>query len=261
MQITVELPDEIAEQIHKSSGDIGPRMLEAFASEGYRSGNLTGWQLQQLLDLKNRFEVDAFLKRAGVFREYTVEELERDYQMSRRASQGVQSRAQPRNGPPPVTVIADTSPIHYGVMIGTADAFFLLYGQILVPSAVYAELMDSGAPIGMHQWVEGNRSRIQVRSVETADDRDLRQLDAGGREAIALAQQFTDSLLIIDEKAGRIAAEGRGIHITGLLGVIRDAGIRGHLDFELAIDRLKATDFRLSPEVETLVRRQFRSSR
>jgi hypothetical protein len=86
MQITVELPDEIAEQIQKSSGDIGPRMLEAFASEGYRSGNLTGWQLQQLLDLKNRFEVDAFLKRAGVFREYSAEELERDYQMSRRAS-------------------------------------------------------------------------------------------------------------------------------------------------------------------------------
>jgi len=41
--------------------------LEAFASEGYRSGNLTGWQIRQLLDLKNRFEVDSFMKRAGQF--------------------------------------------------------------------------------------------------------------------------------------------------------------------------------------------------
>ncbi|HXB68358.1 MAG TPA: UPF0175 family protein, partial [Candidatus Acidoferrales bacterium] len=65
--ITVELPDDIAGQIQKRSGDIGPRMLEAFASEGYRSGNLTGWQIRQLLDLKNRFEVDSFLKRAGQF--------------------------------------------------------------------------------------------------------------------------------------------------------------------------------------------------
>jgi hypothetical protein len=42
--------------------------------------------------------------------------------------------------------------------------------------------------------------------------------------------------------------------------VIRDAGIRGYLDFERAIDRLKETDFRLSPEVESLIRKQFRSS-
>jgi predicted nucleic acid-binding protein len=97
--------------------------------------------------------------------------------------------------------------------------------------------MDPGAPIGLHHWVEGNRSRIQVRSVPTADDPDLRQLDAGEREAIALAQQFTDSLLIIDEREGRIVAERRGIHVTGLLGVIRDAGMRGYLDFEATIDR------------------------
>ena len=37
--------------------------------------------------------------------------------------------------------------------------------------------------------------------VPTANDPDLRQLGAGEREAIALAQQFTASLLIIDEKA------------------------------------------------------------
>jgi hypothetical protein len=92
MQITVELPDEIAEQIQRNSGDIGRRMLEAFATEGYRSGTLTGRQVRQLLGLKNRFELDAFLKQAGVFREYGAEELEHDYQMSRQASQGAAPR-------------------------------------------------------------------------------------------------------------------------------------------------------------------------
>ena len=42
MKITLELPDEIAEQIQRNSGDIARRMLEAFAIEGYRSSNLTG---------------------------------------------------------------------------------------------------------------------------------------------------------------------------------------------------------------------------
>jgi hypothetical protein len=86
LQVTIELPDELAEQIRKNSGDIGRRMLEAFAVESYRSGTLTGWQVQQLLGLKNRFELDAFLKQSGVFREYTAEELALDYEASRRAS-------------------------------------------------------------------------------------------------------------------------------------------------------------------------------
>jgi hypothetical protein len=87
MQITVDLPDEIAEQVQRNSGDIGRRMLEALATEGYRSSTLTGRQIRQLLGLKNRYELDGFLKQAGVFREYSAEELEHDYQMSRQASQ------------------------------------------------------------------------------------------------------------------------------------------------------------------------------
>jgi hypothetical protein len=92
MQITIELPDELAEQIQRNSGDIGRRMLEALAAEGYRSGALTGRQIRQLLGLKNRYELDAFLKQAGIFREYSAAELEHDYQMSRQASQGAAPR-------------------------------------------------------------------------------------------------------------------------------------------------------------------------
>jgi hypothetical protein len=86
LQVTIELPDELAEQIRGSSGDIGRLMLEAFALERYRSGAMTGWQVQQLVGLKNRFELDAFLKHAGIFPEYTAEELALDYSASRLAS-------------------------------------------------------------------------------------------------------------------------------------------------------------------------------
>jgi hypothetical protein len=86
MQITIELPDDVADQVRKTSGDVARRVLEAFAIDSFRSGKLTGWQVRQLLQLKTRFELDAMLKQAGVFREYTVEELERDYEASRAAS-------------------------------------------------------------------------------------------------------------------------------------------------------------------------------
>ena len=88
MQVIVELPDDIVDQVRASFGDVSRRVLEAFAADSYRSGCLTGWQVQQLLGLKSRFELDAYLKDAGVFREYTAVELEQDYQQSLRASEG-----------------------------------------------------------------------------------------------------------------------------------------------------------------------------
>jgi predicted nucleic acid-binding protein len=89
----------------------------------------------------------------------------------------------------------------------------------------------------------------------------MNSLHRGEAQAIFLAQQTPDSLLIIDEREGRAEARRRGIAITGLLGVIRDAAIRGHIDFEGALKKLKATDFRLSNEIEAIVREQYKNSR
>ena len=83
MQVTIELPDELADQIRKTSGDVARRVL---VIDSYRSGKLTGWKARQLFGLETRFELDALLKRAGVFREYTAEELEGDFESSRQAS-------------------------------------------------------------------------------------------------------------------------------------------------------------------------------
>jgi hypothetical protein len=34
MQVTIELPEDIAEAIRETAGDVGRRVLEAFAAEG-----------------------------------------------------------------------------------------------------------------------------------------------------------------------------------------------------------------------------------
>jgi len=86
VQVTIELPDDLADQIRKTSGDVARRVLEAFAIDSYRSGKLTGCQVRQLLGFETRFELDALLRAAGVFREYTAGELERDFESSRQAS-------------------------------------------------------------------------------------------------------------------------------------------------------------------------------
>jgi predicted nucleic acid-binding protein len=132
----------------------------------------------------------------------------------------------------------------------------MLYGRIVIPVAVSSELRHPSAPSLLRRWDEDSQQKIEVQSVQVPDDPRLTLLDLVEREAIVLAQLTPGSLLITDDGDGRKEARRRGLRITGLLGVIRDAALRGFIDFE-AIQRLRNTDFRLSPEAEALVRRQY----
>ena len=160
-----------------------------------------------------------------------------------------------------MTVIADTSAVYYAVLIDAGEAILRLYGRLTVPLAVYAEMTAPGAPQILRDWLGQNVSRIDVWPVTVEEDLRLHLLDPGEREAIALAEQRPESLLIVDDRQARNEARRRGIAITGLLGVIRDAALRGMLDFETALQKLRATDFRLSPQVESMARDQFRRLR
>jgi predicted nucleic acid-binding protein len=70
------------------------------------------------------------------------------------------------------------------------------------------------------------------------------RLDAGEVAAIALAANHPDALLLMDEAAGRAEAARRGIHVTGTLGILRDAASAGLVDLSSAFAKLKATSFR-----------------
>ena len=70
MQITVELPEDIARH-----PDPGRETLEALALEGYRSHQLTQFDVGQLLGL-SRVQAEDFLARYVDLYDYSTEELE-----------------------------------------------------------------------------------------------------------------------------------------------------------------------------------------
>lgn len=78
MEIELKIPPEIAQQLERGWGDFPRRALEALAAEGYRSGVLSAAQVQQMLNLKSRWEVDAFLKAHYCYLNYSEEDLLRD---------------------------------------------------------------------------------------------------------------------------------------------------------------------------------------
>ena len=83
MQIVLNLPQDIAEDLVNKWADLPRAALESLALEGYRSGALTHAQLRRLLGFGSRVEVDAFLKQHGVYLEYTLDDVERDTASSR----------------------------------------------------------------------------------------------------------------------------------------------------------------------------------
>ncbi|MBW4497706.1 MAG: UPF0175 family protein [Oscillatoria princeps RMCB-10] len=80
MQITIEIPDEVAQRLNGEWGSISRRLMEVFVAEAYRSGALSTAEVRRLLQLPSRLETHAFLQRMGVYLNYDSEELERDIQ-------------------------------------------------------------------------------------------------------------------------------------------------------------------------------------
>lgn len=78
MNVTVQIPDDLAARLSAAGGDLSRRALEAFALEEYKSGHLTKPELRQLLGYETRAALDGFLKAHGVFEDYTLEDLEQE---------------------------------------------------------------------------------------------------------------------------------------------------------------------------------------
>jgi hypothetical protein len=78
MQITITIPDELAGQIIPDGLDPARQALEDLAVEAYRAHRLTGSQLRRLLDIPSRYELDGFLKKRGVWLEYTLDDFRRE---------------------------------------------------------------------------------------------------------------------------------------------------------------------------------------
>lgn len=78
MQITLNVPDDLARQVAPEGTDPARVALEALALEGYRSRALSESALRKMLGFESRLDVHAFLKEHGVYLQYGVAELEQD---------------------------------------------------------------------------------------------------------------------------------------------------------------------------------------
>ncbi|HEV2914896.1 MAG TPA: UPF0175 family protein [Pyrinomonadaceae bacterium] len=82
MEITINLPEDVAKTFATNGENIERKILEATALEGYRAGKLSQAQVRRMLGFATDMQVDAFLKDNGVFLEYDLEDIKRETEFS-----------------------------------------------------------------------------------------------------------------------------------------------------------------------------------
>ena len=78
MEITLNIPDELARQVTSEGSNPKRVALEALALEGYRTERSSESAVRQMLGFETRMEVHAFLKQHGVYLHYDIADLEQD---------------------------------------------------------------------------------------------------------------------------------------------------------------------------------------
>ena len=146
-------------------------------------------------------------------------------------------------------VVADTSPLNYLVLIGEIELLPQIFGNVLVPDAVWREMGASGSPKMVKDWLETDPAWVNIERPANLDH--TINLGLGEIEAISLANERDADLVLIDDRKARIAAIERGLDVAGTINILELAAKRRLIDLSVAFHDLQQTNFRIAPRLIT----------
>lgn len=123
-------------------------------------------------------------------------------------------------------VVSDTTPLISLLKINRLDLLKKLFGDVLIPQAVFDELTDDE-----RFRLEADQIRekkfIVVKPVNNPESTNILKratgLDQGESEAIVLTDELKADLLLMDEAKGRNISAQMGLRIMGTIGILMAA--------------------------------------
>ena len=153
-------------------------------------------------------------------------------------------------------VVVNSTPLIALAKAGQLDLLRRMYGEIIIPEAVFREVTDKDDVAA--QGVKASLDWIRIRCVDSATDRRMysAKLHDGEVEVMLLAQEIRAETVIIDDGAAKRTAEYLGLPLTGTLGVIIKAKAQGLLEAVMpVVQRMEQNGMYFSKALKALVRK------
>lgn len=122
-------------------------------------------------------------------------------------------------------VVSDSSSLIAIAAVGHLDLLLRMYGEVIVPPAVWSEVTQPNRP-GAGDLLRAGWIRVTPPSQPIAIGFPS-PVGPGEAEAIALALELAADVLLVDERRARKAALGLGLPVTGVLGLLLEAKKNG----------------------------------
>ena len=152
------------------------------------------------------------------------------------------------------TIVSNASPLIGLSILRKLDLLKSLYNEVLIPQAVYREVVVDGAEDPgaeeVKRAIEEGWMRVLTVKDKVAVTALMDPLSDGEAETIILALEKDIPQVIIDEKAARKKAEIMGLEVIGTLGILLLGMLEGvPMDMKKEMDRLRKEGFRISNEL------------
>ncbi len=145
-------------------------------------------------------------------------------------------------------VVSDTTPLHYLIQIGEIDILRELFGQVIIPQAVFDEMQREKTPQEVKAWIDARPTWLEVRQADRSIFIPKKRLGDGEREALALAKELHADAVLMDDRDGITEAHRNTITTYPTITILRKAAQKKLLNLPEAIERLSSqTNFRLPP--------------
>jgi predicted nucleic acid-binding protein len=133
-----------------------------------------------------------------------------------------------------IKIVSNASPIINLAKINRLDLLEKLYQKIIIPGAVFKELIVKGHDKENIPAIKSLIDNDIIEILEVQSNALVRalekDLDPGESEAIALAVEINAELVILDERDARETAEIYSLKKTGFIGILMKAKKQGFID-------------------------------
>ncbi len=147
-------------------------------------------------------------------------------------------------------VVSDTTPLRYLIETHLVHILETLFGKVIIPPAVFAELQHPKTPLKVKDWILNHPVWLEVRQANLSTFTPQKKIGQGEREAFALALEVKAIAVLLDDRDAMIEAQRHNIPTIPTFAVLEQAAARDLIDLPQAVAAMRQTSFRLPPEAD-----------